>query len=105
MDPEDNKYWCSTLVDENGLHVNDQGKWGHCGNGCPIQQAGKSVITFRIWNKQCNRRSNINGTVNHTKLGENFNLPKFLCSERFGNRGIFPIGVYGNFGEYLDHFH
>ena len=32
----DNIAWCSTLVDANGTHVGEQGKWGHCGAGCPI---------------------------------------------------------------------
>ena len=29
--------WCSTLVDNTGHHVGGQGKWGHCGPGCPVE--------------------------------------------------------------------
>jgi low density lipoprotein-related protein 2 len=28
--------WCSTLVDATGQHVGGQGKWGNCGEGCPV---------------------------------------------------------------------
>ena len=28
--------WCSTQVDKNGNHVGGQGKWGLCGQECPI---------------------------------------------------------------------
>merc|ERR1712130_433933 len=27
--------WCSTLVDENGVHVNGGGHWEYCGSECP----------------------------------------------------------------------
>ena len=27
--------WCSTKVDENGVHKGGQGLWGYCGAGCP----------------------------------------------------------------------
>ena len=33
------KFWCSTEVDHNGLHV--KGKWGNCGNECDL---GKNFI-------------------------------------------------------------
>ena len=28
--------WCSTQVDETGHHIGGQGKWGNCGEGCPV---------------------------------------------------------------------
>ena len=28
--------WCSTEVANDGVHVSGQGKWGICGQGCPI---------------------------------------------------------------------
>ena len=28
--------WCSTEVDENGVHVEEQGNWGDCGPDCPM---------------------------------------------------------------------
>jgi hypothetical protein len=37
---EDDKAWCSTLVDGDGLHVSGRGKWGSCGPGCPIPDNG-----------------------------------------------------------------
>ena len=30
----DDKPWCSTLTDQNGNHVGDQGKWGYCASNC-----------------------------------------------------------------------
>ena len=30
--------WCSTEVDDDGVHVSGQGKWGICGPGCPIRK-------------------------------------------------------------------
>ena len=31
------KPWCSTKVDGNGLHIGGQGHWGECGLGCHIE--------------------------------------------------------------------
>ena len=31
----DVKPWCSTKVDDNGVHISGQGKWGYCGQECP----------------------------------------------------------------------
>merc|ERR1712241_1181043 len=31
----DSNPWCSTLVDENGVHVSGGGDWGFCGRECP----------------------------------------------------------------------
>lgn len=28
--------WCSTMVDETGMHVSGQDKWGDCGPKCPM---------------------------------------------------------------------
>ena len=35
-DPDD-KPWCSTLVDESGEDIGEQGKWGNCGPDCPTE--------------------------------------------------------------------
>ena len=32
------KAWCSILVDSNGNHIEDKGKWGECGQECPIER-------------------------------------------------------------------
>ena len=29
-----NKLWCSTKVDDKGVHVNDEGYFGHCNPKC-----------------------------------------------------------------------
>jgi len=29
--------WCSTKVDTNGIHVDGQSQYGHCGEHCPIE--------------------------------------------------------------------
>ena len=39
--------WCSTLVDDNGNHVGEQGKWGNCGPGCPIPPDNSTWICSR----------------------------------------------------------
>merc|ERR1712226_1675606 len=31
----DTNPWCSTLVDENGVHVSGGGHWEYCGSECP----------------------------------------------------------------------
>ena len=31
-----NKRWCSTMVDKGQHHVGDQGHWGYCSPSCPI---------------------------------------------------------------------
>ena len=35
----DVKPWCSTMVDDNGVHVGGQGKWGYCDSKCPCDGA------------------------------------------------------------------
>ena len=34
VDADDGKPWCSTLTDQDGVHVGGQGKWGHCPASC-----------------------------------------------------------------------
>ena len=36
--------WCSTKVDENGLHISQEGHWGHCSNSCPVSSRGNLVF-------------------------------------------------------------
>ena len=38
--PNDDKHWCSTLVDEAGEHIAANGNWGHCGLDCPFCSSG-----------------------------------------------------------------
>ena len=35
-DKTNNEPWCSTKVDRSGQHVTGKGKWGNCGQGCPL---------------------------------------------------------------------
>ena len=30
------KPWCSTKVDEAGVHIGGKGNWGNCGTNCPM---------------------------------------------------------------------
>ena len=37
--------WCSTKVDGNGVHIGGQGLWEECGLGCPIEEvSGKNWL-------------------------------------------------------------
>ena len=36
---KDVKPWCSTKVNDKGVHINGQGKWGYCGSECPCDGA------------------------------------------------------------------
>lgn len=38
-DVEDEGPWCSTKVDENGVHVRGKGEWGYCSENCPVEGA------------------------------------------------------------------
>ena len=38
---DDNKPWCSTLVDDNNNHVSGGGHYGDCGPKCPLPDPGK----------------------------------------------------------------
>jgi hypothetical protein len=31
--------WCSTEVDQLGVHVSGKGKWGHCSSKCPLSES------------------------------------------------------------------
>ena len=35
------KPWCSTNVTEDGYHIEENGNWGVCGNGCSIPGRNK----------------------------------------------------------------
>ena len=37
--------WCSTLVDDSGVHIGGAGNWGNCGPDCHFDLHGK-VRTF-----------------------------------------------------------
>ena len=39
--------WCSTLIDDDGVHVPGQGKWGYCDPDCPCDDRCTKV------NAQC----------------------------------------------------
>ena len=30
--------WCSTKIDDKGVHVEGHDEWGVCGDGCPIER-------------------------------------------------------------------
>ena len=49
FDP-DGKYWCSTKVDENFVHVGGGGFWGFCADSCPPINA-TTTITRDFGNK------------------------------------------------------
>ena len=36
--------WCSTLVDDSGVHVGDAGNWGNCGPDCNLKIGKKDFI-------------------------------------------------------------
>ena len=42
--PGENRTWCSTEVDVNGIHKQGQNKWGECGSQCPMDLKGKSLL-------------------------------------------------------------
>ena len=39
--------WCSTEVDNDGIHVSGQGKWGICGPECPIREYLEKYFQFK----------------------------------------------------------
>ena len=41
---DNNKPWCSTLVDENKNHVPGGGHYGDCGPKCPTDPTGKNNL-------------------------------------------------------------
>ena len=40
--------WCSTKVDENGVHIENIDEWGICGEGCPIARKGNAFLCYGI---------------------------------------------------------
>ena len=45
---DEDEPWCSTKVDDNGVHIGGQGNWGYCdpecscaGTDCPFQENGE----------------------------------------------------------------
>ena len=42
------KYWCSTKVDKNGVHIKGKDNWGFCGPRCPkMRQEDRLTTTTR----------------------------------------------------------
>ena len=43
---EDTEYepWCSTKVDESGIHVYGGGHWGDCGPECPFEPGNYTIL-------------------------------------------------------------
>ena len=39
-------YWCSTKVDGNGVHINNQGHWGCCNEICPTEDEKGMLNVF-----------------------------------------------------------
>ena len=44
---DENKPWCSTLVDDNNNHVSGGGHYGDCGPKCPLP--GRSKFAMQTW--------------------------------------------------------
>ena len=45
---DDNGTWCSTDVDENGVHKPRSGNWGYCGPECPHADKPKAGMKFVV---------------------------------------------------------
>ena len=43
-DEDEDSFWCSTKVDEEGYHIADSNLWGTCGPGCPGVPAPKGIL-------------------------------------------------------------
>ena len=39
---DEDGFWCSTETDEDDWHIDEEGKWGICGPGCPRVDEGNS---------------------------------------------------------------
>ena len=51
-DPQD-RLWCSTKVDDNGDHVQNEGQWGHCSSECQDTKVPSSIMKTQKKGKQC----------------------------------------------------
>ena len=47
---DNNGTWCSTDVDENGVHKASSGNWGYCGPECPHADKPKKGMKVVIAN-------------------------------------------------------
>ena len=48
--------WCSTKVDDDGVHIGGQGNWGGCSQACPEEEGCNCIFPFRylgITHKAC----------------------------------------------------
>jgi len=43
----DGRLWCSTKVDKNGNHVQNEGQWGYCSDQCKLQRVEGLQIESR----------------------------------------------------------
>jgi len=67
VDADDGVPWCSTLTDQNGIHVGGQGKWGHCPSTCNRDLNGSPV-------SKPDPTVNVEGSLSNTRLTQ---LPWF----------------------------
>ena len=41
------KAWCSTKVDKDGNHIENEDLWSICGTGCPIQRKNGNCYLYQ----------------------------------------------------------
>ena len=106
----DNKFWCSTKVDENGEHIGGQENFGFCHEDCnfAVQSSTFGVSTNTVLcnvtndegpqkNKACVLPFRIKGTIYKECTSEKDPDNKFWCSTKVDENGEHIVGQ-GNFG-------
>ena len=70
---EDTEYepWCSTKVDDNGVHIGDKGHWGDCSPECPFEWCEYGLLPRSSQDKENDQKGSI-------KAGKNV-VPYILC--------------------------
>ena len=84
--------WCSTKVDDDGVHISGQGNWGGCSQACPVKEGCECVIPFLhlgVTHNACTMHDSLWMTGNNlpwcsTKVddqGQHFDLHWATCGQ------------------------
>ena len=91
-DSEEN-HWCSTKLDEDGVHIGGQGNYGYCGPECPVEEncsannGKKCVFPFK-WKNLTHNECTVHGSPEPDKR---------WCSTKVDEDGVHIAGQ-GNYG-------
>ena len=97
-DDPDGRYWCSTRVDDNLMHVSGEGNWGYCRSSCPEEATPTTIATTSTLAEKSNKNYSLVDLA-----GQSANLPASEDYEKSSagitNKNFLPNDIDGDLGD------